>query len=59
MRSAWNRRWGGYLMTALLVAFIAASCGPDSTVRSEAESATVTVGAVAFTSVAPDDAPSR
>ena len=36
MRSAWNRRWGGYLLAVLVVASIAASCGPGTDVRTDA-----------------------
>ena len=45
MRSAWNRRWGGYLLTALLVASVAASCGPDADARSRASAPQPTVAA--------------
>jgi hypothetical protein len=45
MRSAWNRRWGGYLLAAFLVASIAASCGPDADVRTESGDAPMTVDA--------------
>ena len=34
MRAAWHRRWGGYLLVAMVVALIAAACAPEATVSS-------------------------
>lgn len=46
MRAAWHRRWGGYLLAAMVIALIAAACAPEATISSGATVLTPTTIAV-------------